>query len=139
MDRSIMVDTLETAASWEKLPTLYEAVRQALSASILETAPGGLVFAHLSHAYPDGASLYFTFMARQQAGREIEQWQTVKDEATEAILKHGGALSHHHGIGIMHKPWLRSYLGTDGVEFLQQLKLKLDPSNIMNPGKLIGE
>jgi alkyldihydroxyacetonephosphate synthase len=139
LDRSVMVDTVETAAPWEKLPQLYQTVRQTLSASILKTAPGALVFAHLSHAYPDGASLYFTFMARQQAGQEIEQWQEVKDAATEAILQGGGALSHHHGIGSMHKPWLRSYLGTQGVEMIQQLKRKFDPGNIMNPGKLIGD
>jgi alkyldihydroxyacetonephosphate synthase len=138
LDRSVMVDTLETAAPWEKLPTLYTAVRQALSESILNTAPGSLVFTHLSHAYPDGASLYFTFMARQQAGRELEQWHEVKEAATETILKHGGALSHHHGVGSMHKPWMRSYLGPEGLAFLEHMKEKVDPKNIMNPGKLLG-
>ncbi len=137
LDRSVMVDTLETAAPWEKLPALYSAVRRTLSESILNTAPGALVFTHLSHAYSDGASLYFTFMARQQAGRELEQWQLVKDAATEAILEHGGALSHHHGIGSMHKPWMGPYLGKEGLAFLVYLKEKVDPKNIMNPGKLL--
>lgn len=138
IDHSVMVDTLETAAPWEKLQGLYGAVRQTLSELILKTAPGALVFAHLSHAYPDGASLYFTFMARQQAGRELEQWQRVKEEATETILKYGGALSHHHGIGSMHKPWMGSYLGPESLKFLQHMKEKMDPKNIMNPGKLLG-
>jgi alkyldihydroxyacetonephosphate synthase len=138
LDRSVMVDTLETAATWEKLPELYKAVRQALSESILNTAPGALVFTHLSHGYPDGASLYFTFMAQQQVGKEMEQWQMVKEAATEAILKHGGALSHHHGIGSMHKTWLGVYLGQEGLSLLTHLKKKLDPDNIMNPGKLLG-
>ena len=138
LDRSVMVDTLETAAPWKTVLTLYAAVRRALSESTLRTAPGSLVFSHLSHAYPDGASLYFTFMARQQTGRELEQWQEVKDAATEAILKHGGALSHHHGVGSMHKPWLRSYLGPEGLSFLEHMKKKVDPKNIMNPGKLLG-
>ena len=137
LDRSVMVDTLETAAPWEKVPALYTAVRQALSESILQTAPGSLVLSHISHAYPYGASLYFTFMAKQQAGREIEQWQMVKEAATEAILKHGGALSHHHGIGSMHKRWMHSYLGQEGAAFLKHIKQKFDPHNIMNPGKLI--
>ena len=134
-----MVDTLETAAPWEKLPQLYEAVRQTLSTSILETAPGALVFTHMSHAYSDGACLYFTFMARQQKGRELEQWRRVKEAATEVVLENGGALSHHHGIGTLHKPWLRSYLGREGLEFLHQLKREFDPNNIMNPGKLLGD
>jgi alkyldihydroxyacetonephosphate synthase len=137
LDRSIMVDTLETAAPWQKLPELYAAVRQALSDAVLATAPGALVFGHLSHGYPDGASLYFTFMARQQPGQELEQWQTVKTAATEAILKHGGALSHHHGIGSVHKPWASTYLGKEGLSLLAELKNKIDPQNIMNPGKLL--
>jgi alkyldihydroxyacetonephosphate synthase len=137
LDRSVMVDTLETAAPWQKLPELYAAVRQALSDSILGSAPGALILGHLSHAYPDGASLYFTFMARQQPGQELEQWQTVKTAATEAILKHGGALSHHHGIGFVHKPWTSAYLGKEGLSLLAELKNKIDPQNIMNPGKLL--
>ena len=138
LDRSVMIDTLETAAPWEKLPQLYNAVRRALSESLLGTAPGALVFTHLSHAYPDGASLYFTFMAQQQAGKELEQWQLVKEAATTAILEYGGALSHHHGIGSMHKAWMESYLGKEGMSLLTNLKNKVDPNNIMNPGKLLG-
>ena len=137
LDHSVMVDTLETAAHWQKLPEIYAAVRQALSDSILASASGALVLGHLSHGYSDGASLYFTFMARQQPGQEYAQWQTVKTAATEAILKHGGALSHHHGIGSMHKPWTSTYLGKEGFSLLAELKHKLDPQNIMNPGKLL--
>jgi len=137
MDRSVLVDTLETAAAWERLPKLYSQVRQVLSESIRKTAPGALVLTHLSHAYQDGASLYFTFMARQQQGQEVEQWQLIKDAATEAILDHGGALSHHHGIGHLHKSWIPRYLGPQGTAFLQQLKRQWDQQHIMNPGKLI--
>ena len=137
LDRSVMVDTLETAAPWEKLPGLYTAVRQRLYDAVLATAPGALVFGHLSHGYPDGASLYFTFMARQQQGQEFEQWQSIKTAATETILKHGGALSHHHGIGTMHRPWTAAYLGKEGCALLAELKKKIDPHNTMNPGKLL--
>ena len=135
LDRSVMVDTLETAAHWEKLPGIYTAVRQVIYDAVLTTAPGALVFGHLSHAYPDGASLYFTFMAKQQPGQEFEQWQSIKTAATETILKHGGALSHHHGIGTVHRPWTAAYLGKEGLALLAGLKNKLDPQNIMNPGK----
>jgi alkyldihydroxyacetonephosphate synthase len=137
LDRSVMVDTLETAAPWQRLPKLYVATRKALYDAVLATAPGALVFCHLSHGYPDGASLYFTFMARQEPGKELEQWRSVKIAATEAILKHGGALSHHHGIGTMHRPWTATYLGKEGSELLAELKKKLDPQNIMNPGKVL--
>ncbi len=139
IDRDVMVDSLETAAPWHKLPALYTAVRKALMDAIRTTAPSALVLTHLSHAYLDGASLYFTFLARQQQGEELQQWQRVKAAGTEAIIDQGGALSHHHGIGHVHRPWMRRYLTPEGMAVLSHLKDKLDPRNIMNPGKLFGE
>lgn len=139
IDRGIMVDSLETAAPWHKLPALYASVRKTLVEAMGTTAPGTLVLTHLSHAYSDGASLYFTFLARQQRGKELQQWQRVKAAATEAIIDQGGALSHHHGIGHVHKPWMQRYLTPEGMAVLSHLKDKLDPGNIMNPGKLFGE
>jgi alkyldihydroxyacetonephosphate synthase len=138
MERSVLLDTLETAAPWEGLPRLYKAVTEALRTAILQTAPGALVLSHLSHAYRDGASLYFIFMARQRSGSDPAQWRTIKEAATEAILDNGGALSHHHGIGTMHKPWLPRYLRPEGFAFLEHAKRRLDPCNTMNPGKLVG-
>lgn len=139
MDRGIMVDSLETAAPWHKLPSLYTGVRKTLLEAMGATARGALVLTHLSHAYSDGASLYFTFLARQQQGKELQQWQRVKAAATEAVIERGGALSHHHGIGHVHRPWMQRYLTPEGMAVLSGLKDKLDPHNIMNPGKLFGE
>ena len=136
LDHGVMVDTLETATTWERYLKLYRAVRQAM-----ETAMGGrgVVMAHLSHAYSDGASIYYTFLAKQEEGREIEQWQHVKTAATQAIIDNGGALSHHHGIGVEHRPWMGAYLGDGGVRVLAALKHAFDPQGIMNPAKLASE
>jgi alkyldihydroxyacetonephosphate synthase len=139
MDRGVMVDSLETAAPWHKLPALYAGVRRTLLEVMGATATRSLVLTHLSHAYLDGASLYFTFLARQQQGKQLQQWQRVKAAATEAVIDLGGALSHHHGIGQVHRPWMRRYLTPEGAAVLSHLKDKLDPRNIMNPGKLFGE
>jgi alkyldihydroxyacetonephosphate synthase len=97
----------------------------------------GLVMTHLSHAYSDGASLYCTFLARQAEGQELEQWQQVKVAVTDAIIAAGGALSHHHGIGSDHRPWMSRYLGAAGVRTLAALKQTFDPHGLMNPGKLM--
>ncbi len=139
IDRGIMVDSLETAAPWHKLPALYAGVRKTLLEVMGTTATSPLVLTHLSHAYLDGASLYFTFLARQQQGKELQQWERVKAAATETVIDLGGALSHHHGIGHVHRPWMRRYLTPEGMTLLSHLKDKLDPRNIMNPGKLFGE
>jgi alkyldihydroxyacetonephosphate synthase len=92
---------------------------------------------HVSHLYPTGASLYFTFLARQQAGAELEQWHAAKAAATDAICAAGATLTHHHAVGRDHAPWLPCEVGELGVEALRALKERLDPAGIMNPGKLL--
>ncbi len=136
LDHGIMVDTLETATTWDRYLTLHAAVRDALGEALGER---GGVMAHLSHAYSDGGSIYYTFLAPQERGGEVEQWERVKAAATEAIVGQGGALSHHHGIGSDHRAWMESYLGHSGARWLAALKSALDPVGVMNPGKLVPE
>ena len=141
MDRGLGVDTLETAASWSKLDGLYAAVKKALQDSIRETVPRpdahGIVTCHISHAYPDGASLYFTYIFPRTLHGDVAQWQAIKKAATDAILAHGGTISHHHGVGTDHLPWMENEKGALGVEILRAIKTTLDPKGILNPGKLI--
>jgi alkyldihydroxyacetonephosphate synthase len=141
MDRGVGVDTLETATSWSKLDALYAAVRGALETAIRETAPmpdaRGIVMCHISHVYPSGASLYFTYIFPRALDREIIQWQTIKKAASDAIAANGGTLSHHHGVGEDHLPWMTGEKGALGIEVLRAIKHTLDPSGVLNPGKLI--
>jgi alkyldihydroxyacetonephosphate synthase len=92
---------------------------------------------HVSHSYSDGASLYCTFLGKQIPGHEIEQWRAVKRAATEAILAYGGTLSHHHGIGADHVPWLEREHDALGMAALRALKATFDPQGILNPGILL--
>ncbi|RLC80009.1 MAG: FAD-binding oxidoreductase, partial [Chloroflexi bacterium] len=133
----VMVDTLETATVWSNLSPLYQGVKEALIKAIEETGSPAYVMCHISHCYYEGASLYYTFLGRQARGRELEQWQSVKQAATEAILAYGGTLSHHHSVGIDHRPWIREEVGPTGLKILRAVKALLDPQGIMNPGKLL--
>jgi alkyldihydroxyacetonephosphate synthase len=140
LDRGIAVDSLETATLWSNLPDLYRTVREALASAIAEQVPAGsrgLVMTHISHSYPEGASLYFTFLFPQRRGEEIEQWRAIKRAASEAIVAQGATISHHHGVGEDHLPWLGSEKGETGVVLLRALKAALDPRGMLNPGKLI--
>ena len=92
---------------------------------------------HVSHLYPSGASLYFTFLARQRPGAELEQWHTAKTAAGDAIAAAGATISHHHAVGRDHAPWLEAEVGATGIAALRALKAELDPAGIMNPGKLL--
>ncbi len=136
LDHGIMVDTLETATTWDRYLSLHAAVREAVRDALGE---GGTVMAHLSHSYSDGGSIYYTFLAPQERGGEVEQWERVKAAATEAIVSRGGALSHHHGIGSDHRAWMEPYLGRSGARWLAAIKSALDPGGVMNPGKLVPE
>ena len=137
LDHGILIDTVETAAPWSRLLGVYEAGRKALQEALWATGDAGLILCHISHVYHDGASLYFTFLGRQKAGDEIGQWETIKAAVTRAFVDAGGALSHHHGIGADHAPYLKRVIGEDGLVVLRALKRELDPAGIMNPGKLL--
>lgn len=137
LDHCILVDTLETATTWDRLETLHGAIKESIENAIRAMGVSGLAFAHVSHSYRDGASLYFTLIAPQVKGKEVEQWLRIKKAATDCIMRNGGTLSHHHGIGKDHAPWIRQELGAEGLGILRAVKRQLDPKGIMNPGKLL--
>jgi len=142
LGHGILVDTLETATTWSNLMPLYRALVAALKGAITANGGGpGYVMTHVSHAYPQGASLYSTFLGRQIPTSDPRvqqaQWEGIKEVATTAILDAGGTLSHHHGVGRDHAPWLEQEVGQVGVRALRGLKEALDPGRIMNPGILL--
>ncbi|HEX5982933.1 MAG TPA: FAD-binding oxidoreductase [Solirubrobacterales bacterium] len=137
MEMGAMVETLETSHTWSRFGELHEAVGAAIRRALVEQGTPGLVFCHLSHAYADGASLYFTFISRARRGAELEQWSAVKRAACEAIVAHGGTITHHHAVGRDHAPYMEAEVGETGLEMLRALKERLDPAGIMNPGKLL--
>lgn len=139
MNRGVGVETLETATTWSRLLELYQALKQTLTetinAPLAEFGERGFVMTHISHTYADGASLYFTFAFPMLAGREWQQYQAIKTAACDTIVQHGGTLSHHHGLGAAHAPWLLQEKGELGLGILQAIKTYLDPEAILNPGK----
>lgn len=137
LNNHILIDTLETATTWENIETLHDKVVMVISETFSRQGVPHSVFAHISHLYKEGASLYFTFVAKQQKGRELEQWTAVKRAASETIIAFGAPISHHHGIGADHLPFLRKALGELESKTLHALKEIYDPKGIMNPGKLL--
>jgi alkyldihydroxyacetonephosphate synthase len=137
LDHGLFVETLETSHTWSRLGELYAAVAGALRSSLAEQGTPGIVLCHVSHLYPDGASLYFTWIARRRIGEEIEQWRTVKAAGCEAIVGAQGTITHHHAVGVDHVPYMAAEIGDLGLGVLRAVKQRLDPAGIMNPGKLL--
>jgi len=129
----VLVETLETATFWSNRDRLYQAVKAALAGALGERA---LVLCHISHVYETGCALYFT-VATRQAADPVRQWLDAKAKASDAILDCGATITHHHGVGTDHKPWLAREVGPVGVAVLRGLKSALDPTGILNPGVLI--
>jgi len=132
-----MVETLETAHTWTHLQQLHDEVRAAIGAALATQGTPGVVMCHLSHTYRDGASLYFTFIAPRRPEAELEQWRLAKAAASDAITEVGRTITHHHGVGRDHAPYMRAEIGELGIETLRAVKERLDPAGIMNPGKLL--
>jgi len=133
----VMVETLETATQWSNLARLHRDVAGAIATALQERGTPGLVMCHVSHVYETGASLYFTLIARQSADDAIGQWQAVKRAAGDAIVDGGGTITHHHAVGRDHMPWMSREIGDGGLDALRAVKAELDPTGIMNPGKLL--
>lgn len=141
LDAGVLVETLETSATWTRLPETWAAVREALTTSLARTGtgPGPVVMCHVSHVYPHGASLYFTVLARQSDTDPVGQWQRAKDAACAALVATGATITHHHAVGTDHRAHLVDEVGPLGVEVLRAVKGVLDPAGVLNPGKLIPE
>jgi len=132
MDQGYLVETLETATSWSELAALRESVAGALSDSLGRS----YVMSHVSHVYETGASLYLTALA--SAGPDqADRWRAAKAAASEAIVASGATITHHHGVGSDHSPWLEAEVGPAGVGLLRAVKAHLDPDGILNPGVLL--
>jgi alkyldihydroxyacetonephosphate synthase len=135
MDRGVLVETLETATTWERIEELHDAVCAALADALAATPPQ--VGCHVSHLYPDGASLYFTVLAAQDREHPAGQWLRAKRAASDAIAAGRATITHHHAVGRDHVPWLPGEAGAAGIAALRAVKAELDPAGIMNPGKLL--
>ena len=137
MDAGLLVETLETAATWSALPAVYDAVRRALRDALGGPGRQPLVLSHVSHGYATGASLYVTVLADRDDDLPMQQWLAAKRAATDALLAAGGTLTHHHAVGADHRPWLEREVGPLGVDVLRAVKQRLDPRGVCNPGVLL--
>jgi alkyldihydroxyacetonephosphate synthase len=140
-EQGYALDTVETALPWSRVLPAAAAVKKAL-----QNAPDGagqplrtLVFAHLSSVYPDGASIYVTFIFHRAADPDqtLQRWQALKSAGSRAVISCGGTISHQHGVGVDHAPYLEAEKGPLGIATLEAVRKELDPEGILNPGKLL--
>jgi len=133
------IDTLETAVDWANVPAMLQAIDDSLRSGLGDVGERVHVFSHLSHLYPYGSSMYTTYLYRISPEPEetLRRWQVLKAAASSAIVSHKGTISHQHGVGTDHLPYIVAEKGPLGMAVLGDLCRRFDPDGIMNPGKLV--
>ncbi|WP_457553109.1 FAD-binding oxidoreductase [Desulfobacula sp.] len=127
-DFGVLIDTLESSVTWDKIHDLHEQVR-----SYIKKFPNTICMTHASHFYSQGTNLYFIFITKMQ---DIDEFRALQHGIIECIETNKGSLSHHHGIGKMMAPWMEKHLGKEQMNVLRSIKDHFDPNGIMNPGGL---
>jgi alkyldihydroxyacetonephosphate synthase len=140
MDEGYLVETFETAAPWSRVSELSDALRRTVQSAI----PGSYAMTHISHVYETGASIYVTVLASATAdglpivpGEQGERWARAKRAIMDTIVAGGGTITHHHGVGRDHAPWLAREVSDEGLRVLRAVKDAVDPAGVMNPGVLV--
>ena len=133
----LVVDTFETACTWDRFEALHAAVGEAVGAAMRAECGGGLLSCRFTHVYPDGPAPYYTFIARGRPGGELDQWRAIKRAASDALSAAGATITHHHAVGRTHRPWYDRERPEPFALALRAAKAALDPDALLNPGVLI--
>jgi alkyldihydroxyacetonephosphate synthase len=139
LDRGAAGDVSESAMPWSKVNQLHDAVRVAADKAFDEIGIKGWIMSHLSHSYHSGACLYFTFAFVMDEKNGLAQYDKVKGAIQQAFMDNGGSLSHHHGVGLEHAPWLEQDISVEGVKVMRGLFDVTDPGDNFNPHKIIAD
>ena len=138
-EHGYVIDTVETAVDWARVTPMMHAVEQAAAETLAACGERVHTYTHLSHLYAQGASVYTTFVYRLSGNyeKDLARWRALKHAASSAIVANGGTISHQHGVGTDHAPYLEAEKGQRGLDAMRALFLHFDPQQRMNPGKLV--
>jgi len=136
LDMGAAGDVSESGMPWSQVVPLYDAVRAAADKAFDEIGKQGWIMCHLSHSYHSGACLYFTF-SFAFGDDPIGEYDVVKSAIQQAFVDNGGSISHHHGVGVEHSPWIEQDISPEGVAVMRGLFAASDPKGTFNPGKVV--
>lgn len=137
LSHGFWADVFETTVLYSNAIDLWRAVKKAVREVWNAEGKKGWIGCHTAHQYKTGCCLYFTYAGQQFDENDMTTFLKIKRAATEAMLKHKGNLSHHHGIGYEHVPWMVRHMGSLSIDLLHKIKADLDPNDICNPSKLV--
>jgi alkyldihydroxyacetonephosphate synthase len=140
-DAGYAVDTMETACDWPRVDAMVNGMESAGRAALAQHGERTHCYTHLSHVYPQGSSVYSTFVYRigPDYGTALARWQSLKAAVGDAIVAHGGTITHQHGVGKDHARWLAAEKGATGMAAIAAMVREFDPHGVMARGNLLGD
>ena len=138
-EKGIMVDTFETATNWNHIDEQMARMQEAVQNALADEGEEVMAFTHISHVYKQGASLYTTyfFRAAKDHASTLSRWQKIKHAASLSLANGTATISHQHGVGRDHAPYLAAEKGKLGIQVTHDMLKSLDPEQRMNPGVLL--
>jgi alkyldihydroxyacetonephosphate synthase len=133
----VLVDTFETAVTWDQFPALHEAITERVTEAMETECGAGFLSCRFTHAYEDGPAPYYTLLAPADVGRELEQWREIKATASDTLMEYGATITHHHAVGRVHRDHYHEEAPDAYLDALRSMKRTLDPAGVMNPGALL--
>ena len=133
----VIADTFETACTWQNFAAMHADIHERGRALIREVCGDGVLSCRLTHVYPDGPAPYYTFIAKGRVGSELAQWSALKAGFSELLLDHGATITHHHGVGRVHRPYYHRQADPLFLRALGAIKAEFDPEGVLNPGVLL--
>jgi alkyldihydroxyacetonephosphate synthase len=133
----LVTETFESAVTWDRFAEFHHTVMTTTVDAVRRICGAGRVTCRFTHVYPDGPAPYYTVLAPARPGGQLEQWAEIKAAASEALLRSGGTITHHHAVGRDHRPWYDKQRPAPFAAALAAAKHALDPAGILNPGVLI--
>lgn len=133
----MVAETFETAITWDRFQEFHAGIMEAVRKAAKEVCGQCMVTCRFTHIYPDGPAPYYTVIAPGKAGSQLQQWDEIKAAASEAIIRLGGTITHHHSVGRDHQPWYEQQRANLFGDSLAAVKERLDPAGILNPGVLL--
>jgi len=137
LQMGILAETFETAITWDKFHEFHNTLKREVQKCIKETCGSGFITCRFTHVYPDGPAPYFTVVAKAEIGKELEQWQKIKETASKIIIEMGATITHHHAVGKDHRPYYEHQRSSFFTDILTASKEKVDPKGILNPDVLV--